>query len=520
MSWETEVQGIQARQKAAQELGGEEAIQRQHGHGRLTIRERIDELSDSQSFREEGPMAGYGELDEEGALIKFTPGNYILGTAHIDGRPCVVGGEDFTQRGGSPTPAGLRKSVYAEDLSLRYRLPLIRFLEGGGGSVVGTGGKGNRPSQPMGDPVFSRSRFKSIADVLQNVPVVSAAMGAVAGLPAARLAASHFSIMVRGQSQVLVAGPAVVERATGEKLTKEELGGAAVHLKSGVVDNAVETEAELMQEVRRFLSYLPRNTREMPPRAEDVNDDPQRADEFLIDVIPRERRKVYKMRKIIEAVVDQGSFFEMTRYYGRSQITGLARLNGWPVGIWANDPHFYAGSMTADGAQKARRFIQFCDTFHLPIIALVDEPGFMIGSASEKAATIRYGVDTICATVNSCVPWASVIVRKTFGVAAAAHFGPQAEVYAWPSAEAGTLPLEGGVAVAFRKEIEAAPDPEAKRREIEEKLASRRNPYARAEAFGIHDLIDPRQTRSTLCEWLELARPVLEENVLGQRRDS
>lgn len=369
----------------------------------------------------------------------------------------------------------------------------------------------------MGDPVFATSRFKSIADVLHSAPVVSAAMGAVAGLPAARLAASHFSIMVNGQSQVLVAGPAVVERATGEKLTKEELGGAAVHLRSGVVDNAVQSERELIQEIRRFLSYLPRNSSEMPPRVLETGDDPNRTEDFLLEIIPRERRKVYKMRKIIEAIADRDSFFEMTRHYGRSQITGLARLNGWPVGVWANDPHFYAGSMTADGARKVRRFIEFCDTFHLPVVALVDEPGFMIGSESEKAATIRYGVEAICATVNSTVPWASVIVRKTFGVAAAAHFGPRGEVYSWPSAEGGALPLEGGVAVAFRKEIEAAADPEAKRREIEESFASRRNPFSRAEAFGVHDLIDPRQTRPKLCRWLELARPVLEESVLGRR---
>ena len=517
MSWKKEVEGIEARRAAALKMGGEEAIARQHAKGRMTIRERIDALSDEASFREEGPLVGHGEMDDDGSLLEFAPGNYVLGTAQVDGRPCALGGEDFTQRGGSPTSAGLRKSVYAEDLSLRYRIPLIRFLEGGGGSVTGTGGKGSKAPRAMGDPVFARSRFKTIADVLEDVPVISAAMGPVAGLPAARLAASHFSVMIRGLSQVLIAGPALVERATGEVLSKEELGGAAIHLKSGVVDNAVDSENELMDEIRRFLSYLPINTSQMPARAETVDDDPERAEEFLLDVIPRERRKVYKIRKIIDAVVDRDSFFEMTRYFGRSHVTGLARLNGWPVGIWANDPHFYAGSMTADAAQKVKRFIKLCDTFHLPMVALVDEPGFMIGSESEKAATIRHGVDTICATVNSVVPWASVILRKTFGVAAAAHFGPDAEIYAWPSAEGGALPLEGGVAVAFRKEIAEAEDPEAKRRELEEKLASGRNPYARAEAFGIHDLIDPRQTRRTLCQWLELARPVLEEQVLGQR---
>jgi acetyl-CoA carboxylase carboxyltransferase component len=520
MSWKEEVEGIGKRREQAEKLGGAEAVARQHERGRLTIRERIDALGDPGSFREEGPLAGHSELDDEGRLEAFTPGNYVLGIVRLDGRPCVVGGEDFTQRGGSPTPAGLRKSVYAEQLALRYRVPLVRFLEGGGGSVTGTGGKNSGAPRPMGDPVYAPSRFKSMADVLQSSPVVSAAVGAVAGLPAARLAASHFAVMTRDTSQVLVAGPAVVERALGEKLSKEELGGAQVHLRSGVVDNVAEDEQGVIDQIRSFLSYLPRNVSEVPARSDPGAadfDDPERSDEFLLEIVPRERRRVYKMRKVVESVVDRGTFFEMTALYGRSQITGLARLNGWPVGIWANDPRFYAGSMTAHGGQKVRRFIELCDLFHLPVVALVDEPGFMIGSESEKAATIRYGVEAICATVRSRVPWVSVIVRKTYGVAAAAHFGPDGEVYAWPSAEGGALPIEGGVAVAFRREIEASDDPEARRLELEAQFLKRRNPFARAEAFGVHDLIDPRQTRPVLCRWIELARPVLEEQVLGSR---
>jgi acetyl-CoA carboxylase carboxyltransferase component len=518
MSWQDEVEQIEARRALAERMGGEEAVARQHERGRLTIRERIDHLADPDSFREVGPIAGYSERDESGKLVSFTPGNYVLGVAKLDGRPCVIGGEDFTQRGGSPTPAGLRKSVYAEDLAVRYRLPLIRFLEGGGGSVTGAAGKGGGPRM-AGESVGAISRFKSIADVLQTAPVVSAAMGAVAGLPAARLAASHFSVMTRETSQVLIAGPAVVERALGEKLTKDELGGSKVHLRSGVVDNVAEDEDDAMRLTRRFLSYLPTNVFALPDRADmsaPEADPRDRREEMLLGVVPRERRKVYKMRKIIEAVVDRGSFFEMTPHYGRSQITGLARLDGWSVGIFANDPRFYGGAMTAHGAQKAKRFIELCDTFHLPIIALVDEPGFMIGSASEAAGTIRYGVETICATVRSKVPWASVIVRKTYGVAAAAHFGPHAHVLSWPSAEAGALPIEGGVAVAFRREIAAAPDPDAMRAELEERMSRGKSPFPRAESFGVHDLIDPRMTRPLLCDWLELSQPLLSEALRSQ----
>jgi acetyl-CoA carboxylase carboxyltransferase component len=521
MTWKDEVNGIEERLTEARKMGGEEAVAKHHGRGRLTVRERIDALVDSGSFYEQGPLAGHSETDEDGRLISFTPGNYVLGLAKIDGRPCAIGGEDFTQRGGSPTPAGLRKSVYAEDLACRYRVPLLRFLEGGGGSVRGTG-KRKAGDRPAGDPVFSRPRFESFAHVMATAPVVSAAMGAVAGFPAARLAASHFSIMTKHTSQVLVGGPALVERAMGEKLTKEELGGAQVHSRSGVVDNVAEDEHEVFELMRRFLSYLPTNVWQAPPRADFAGDDSRgRCEESLIDIVPRDRKRVYKMRKLLAAVLDRDSFFELTPGYGRSQITGLGRLEGRSVGILANDPYIYAGSMSAEGAQKVRRFIGLCESFHLPILSFVDEPGFMIGSEAEKAATIRYGVDAIMAAVTSRVPWASVLVRKMYGVAAAAHFGPNGSVFSWPSAEAGALPIEGGVAVAFRREIAEAPDPEAKRAELEAALAGTRSPFPRAESFGVSDLIDPRRTRPVLCEWLDWVEPLLQEHVAStppQRR--
>jgi acetyl-CoA carboxylase carboxyltransferase component len=327
--------------------------------------------------------------------------------------------------------------------------------------------------------------------------------------------ASHFSLMTRHGAQVMVAGPAVVERALGEKLSKQELGGAEIHGRSGVVDNVVEDEAEVFDAIRRFLAYLPTNVWELPPVV--ACDDPRdRCEEELLAIIPRERRKIYSARRLVQAIVDAGSFFEMTPGYGRSQITGLARLAGRPVGVWANDPRFSAGAMTASGARKIRRFVDLCDLFHLPIVCFVDEPGFMLGLAAEKAGTIRFGAEALFAVVQSRVPWASVVVRRTYGVAAAAHFGPDAYVLAWPSAEGGALPLEGGVAVAFGREIAAAPDPAAHRRELEELLSARRNPFARAEAFGVHDLIDPRRTRPALCDWIEWIEPRLRTQ-LGER---
>ena len=510
MSWKPEVEGIEERRKRAAELGGADSVERQHDRNRLTIRERIDTFADPGSFREQGPIAGHSDVGEDGSLRSFAAANYVLGLARADGRPVVVGGEDFTQRGGSPSPAGLRKSVYAEDLAVQYKLPLIRFLEGGGGSVVGAkGGKGPRPP---GDAVYARHRFLSIGRAMETAPVVSAALGAVAGFPAARLVASHLALMTRHTAQVMVAGPAVVERAMGEKLTKDELGGAAVHERNGVVDLVVEDEAEAFETTRRFLGYLPTNVFELPPVIR--CDDPRnRCEESLLSIVPRERRKIYAMRRIVEAVFDTGSFFEIAPRYGPGQITGLARLDGRPVGVWANDPRFYAGAMTAEGARKVRRFVDLCEAFHLPLVALVDEPGFMLGSRAEAAGTIRFGAETLFAVVQSTIPWATVIVRKTYGVAAAAHFGPGAFVLAWPSAEGGALPIEGGVAVAFRREIAEAPDPELRRRELEDRLAGARSPFPRAETFGVNDLIDPRETRPRLCDWLDWVAPSLREHV-------
>jgi len=507
VSWQDEVDGIEARRKAALALGGAAAVEAQHAKGRLTVRERIDALADPGSFEEQGPIAGHAEKDAQGRLVGFTPANYVLGVAKVDGRPVVIGGEDFTQAGGSPSPAGLRKSVMAEELAVRLKLPLLRLLEGGGGSVAP---RKHADAPIVVDSANAPPRFLSFAQVMAQSPVVSTALGAVAGLPAARLVASHLALMARETAQVLIAGPALVERARGVRASKEELGGARVHLRSGVVDNAGDDERAVFALARRFLSYLPTNVWQPAPVAP-CDDPADRAEEELLALVPRERRKSYKMRRALELVLDRESFFELAPEFGRSLICGLARLRGQPVGVIANDPNFYAGAMSAESAQKLRRHVDLCDTFHLPIVSFVDEPGFLIGPDAEASATIRHGTAAIFAVMQSSVPWVSVHVRKAFGVAAAAHFGPNGHVLAWPSAESGALPLEGGVAVAFRREIEAAPDPEAKRAELEARLAARRDPYARAELFGVADLIDPRRTRAALCAWIEWIQPLLQE---------
>ena len=507
MSWEAEVEEIRRRRELAKGMGGPRGLERQQAKGLLNIRERIDGLADPESFRELGPSAGASEPDRG-----FTPANYLVGFARMNGRPCIIGGEDFTVRGGSPNPAGLRKSTYIEELACHYRVPLVRLHEGGGGSVTGVGGKGS--GGPVGSSVADRPRFQSVARTLAMVPVATAGLGAVAGLPAARLVASHFAVMSEN-SQVLVAGPAVVDRALGESKSKEELGGPEIHARNGVVDAVAADEAGAFELIRQFLSYMPQNVWSLA-ETDDLGDDADRREEKLISIVPRDRRRAFNMRKVIEAVVDGGVFFEMMRSYGPGQIVGLARLGGQPVGILSNDGRYYAGAMTADGARKVRRLIEICDTFHLPVVSFVDEPGFMIGEAAERLGTIRPGTSAVLAAAECTSPWASVIVRKSYGVAGAAHYGPDAYVLAWPSAEMGPLPLEGGVAVAFRREIEAAEDPEAKRAELEAEMAARLSPFPREESFAMHAVIDPRETRPALCEWIERVRPLL-LSLLGPR---
>ena len=506
MSWHTEIEELRQRRVQAQAQGGPQGVAKQHARGRLTIRERIDSVLDAGSFQEQGLATASAEYDENDQVRGFTPANYVVGFGEIGGRRVAVGGEDFTLKGGSPNAAGLRKSVYAEHMAVKFRVPLVRFLEGGGGSVAGQG----RRRGTVGEPLHTPPRFQIIAEAMSQVPIASAALGAVAGFPAGRLVASHFSVMTRHTSQVLIGGPALVERALGRRLSKDELGGPQVHAFSGVVDRIADDEEHAFELIQQFLSYLPQNVWELAPRLP-VTDPVDRCEEELLDIVPRDSNAPFDMRRIIELIVDHGSFFEMSPDYGPGQIAGLARIAGQTVGILSNDCRFYAGSMTAEGAQKVRRMIEMFDTFHIPVVNLVDEPGFMIGPDAEAAGTIRYGMAAVAAAATATVPWASVQVHKTFGVAGAAHYGPDCYLLTWPSAESGALPIEGGVAVAFHKEIAAAEDPDAKRRELEEQLRSARSPLPRAESFSVHEMIDPRETRPFLARWVEWIQPQLEQ---------
>ena len=436
---------------------------------------------------------------------KLVPSNFVFGRARLDGRPVVIGGDDFTVRGGSADATIKGKHFQCEQMAKELRLPLVRIVEGsgGGGSVktIETTGRANVPGV---------SGWELVVDNMGTVPRVALGLGSVAGLGAAHLAAAHYSVMVKDTSALFVAGPPVVERL-GQKLTKQELGGWQIQLRAGAVDTAVDTEEEAFACAKRFLSYLPSSVYDLPPRGP-VTDDPERREEWLSDAIPRDPRKVYKMRAIVEAVVDQGSFFEIGELYGRSVITGLARIDGWPVAMMASDPYHYGGAWTADTCQKVERWVDMAQTFHLPVVYLVDCPGFLIGLEAERTGTIKQGVRAMSAIWQTTVPWCAVIIRNVFGVAGAAHKngGRYGFRYAWPSGRWGSLPLEGGIEAAYRADLAAAADPAAKLAEIEERLNKLRSPFRSAETFWIEEIVDPRSTRPLLCEFVNLAAPLRE----------
>ena len=350
------------------------------------------------------------------------------------------------------------------------------------------------------------------------MPVVSCCLGSVAGLGAARVVTSHYSVMVKGTSQLFVAGPPVVARL-GEDVDKETLGGSAIHTRNGAVDDEVATEAEAFARVRQFLSYLPSSVDELPPRDRRSttirNAATNRSSTRSRASGARSTRCVRSSRR--SSTATRGSSSVASTAAARSP--GLARLDGRPVAVLANDPYFYAGGWTASASEKVTRFVDLAETFHLPVVHFVDNPGFVIGTDAEKAATIRYGARALAAIYQATTPWCSVIVRKVYGVAGAAHQDASKLSYrfAWPSGNWGSLPLEGGIEAAYKAQLEAADDPAALRAEIEQRLAARQSPFKTAEAFLVEEIIDPRDTRPLLCEFAELARRVAEKGTNGPR---
>jgi acetyl-CoA carboxylase carboxyltransferase component len=502
---EEELAELERRRELALQMGGADQVARQHEHGKLTARERIELLADKGSFREFGGLSGSGSY-ENGKLAGFTPRGEVTGFVSVDGRKAVVAAGDFTVRGGAATRGsggGLGQELSASRRALEWRVPYVRLLDASGGSVASFADIG-RTYLPDGNTWAWID-----VELLQTVPVASAVLGSVAGLPAVNACLAHFNVMVRGTAQLFPGGPPVVKAALGLDITKEELGGSDLHTRhSGVADNLAETEEDALRQVRAFLSYLPSSVSELAPRAEPAA--PARAAEQLRTVVPESRRQPFDVYAILGAALDEGSFFEIGPRYGQARVTGLGRVDGFPVGVMANNPRRGGGATDVAAGAKVMRLIQLCDQFHLPLISFADEPGFQVGPQSERQGIERAGAQLVWTTCQSRMPWLTFVVSRLFGVAGQCQHRPTGMFrrYAWPSARWGSMHIMGGVSAAYRRVIEAADDPVAKRLEIEAELDALASPFRTAEATA-QDIIDPAQTRQLLTEFVHDAQRVL-----------
>jgi acetyl/propionyl-CoA carboxylase alpha subunit/acetyl-CoA carboxylase carboxyltransferase component len=512
-------------------------VVRQRNRGKLTCRERIDMLLDGGSFREVGSLTGFPSYDDEGRVADFTPANHVGGWGKIEGRLGIVCADDFTSRGGHSDGAIGAKSTYLDRLSIEFNCASIRLLDGssGGGSVASmvpaqhkegeshaqessgaikagrprvTGGGGSFLTPHLGSAMFAKQ--------LAQVPVVNVLLGSVVGIGAAKAVLGHFSVMVRDIAQLFVAGPPVVAHAVGYDVTKEELGGWHIHCRNGSVDNLAESEADAIAQTKRFLSYLPSSVFEAPPVLPPTASDPaDRRDEELFTLIPRKRTTTFDMRRAIRLMADKGSFFEIGPLWGTDQIVGFCRFNGHPMGVLASDSrHINGGAMTADGCDKLRRHIDLCDLFHIPMLNLIDNPGFAVGIEHETTGTIRKGGEWMIAFAQIEAPIFTVIMRRSFGVAGNNFATPLSHASArvcWPSADVGGIPPEGGIEAAYKRQLAEAADPAALRAEINARIESARGPVGPLNKFQMEEMIDPRDTRRYICEWLENAYRIINQ---------
>jgi len=354
------------------------------------------------------------------------------------------------------------------------------------------------------------------AEQLGQVPVVNILLGSVVGIGAAKAVLGHFSVMVRDIAQLFVAGPPVVSHAMGYEVTKEDLGDWRIHCRNGSVDNLAETEADAIAQSKRFLSYLPSNVYEAPPVLASAADDPaDRREEELFTIVPRKRTTTFDMRRAIRLMADKGSFFEIGPLWGTDQIAGLARFNGHPVGVIASDSrHANGGALTADGCDKLRRHLDLCDLFHLPLLNLIDNPGFAVGIEHETNGTIRKGGEWMIAFAQTTVPLFTVIMRRSFGVAGNNFATPRENSgmrVVWPAADVGGIPPEGGIEAAYKRQLAEAKDPAALRAEINARIESARGPVGPLNKFQMEEMIDPRDTRRLVCEWVGDAHRILSQ---------
>jgi len=473
--WDDTLGDLDDRRQRARRLGGPDRVARQHDGGKLDARERVGLLLDPGSFSELGTLAG-GDVPADAI---------VAGSGTIDGRPVMVGAEDFTTLGGSIGPASNAKRYRTAELALRNKIPLVMLLEGAGFRTTGET-HGRSPTD-----LLMQSRCSG------RVPVVSAVLGASAGHGALVAPISDFCVMSQ-RGAIFTAGPPVVRESTGEVVTKEDLGGPGVALSSGLVHNLTADDPDALALIRRYLSYFPSSAWSYPPTAANSSDGPRLTPE-LLELVPRDHRRVYDMRDVLDAVVDEGDWLEVQPAFGQSVVCALTRFGGQPAAVVANNPSHLAGSVDADGADKAAHFICVADAFHLPLVFLADNPGVLPGSQSERKGVLRSGARMFVAQTFATSPKVHLTLRKAYGfgsvVMSLIGFDGQVATYAFPGATLGAMGA-GASSEAIRADEEVA-------RALRE--AEAQASYRSASGLGFDELIDPRETRNAIVQALARA---------------
>ncbi|MGC9400142.1 MAG: acyl-CoA carboxylase subunit beta [Anaerolineae bacterium] len=491
---------MKALRAAAQQGGGEARIAGQHARGKQTARERLTALLDPGTFTEIGAFVQHRATALGMAEKRFWGDGVITGTGKIDGRPVYVFAQDFTVLGGSVGEAHGRKIAHIMDLAYQNGAPLIGLNDSGGARIQ----EGVDALAAYGEIFYRNVRASGV------IPQISVILGPCAGGAVYSPAITDFVFMVEGTGNMFITGPEVIKAVTQEEVDVETLGGAAVHAQqSGVAHFTAPDEEAVLAQVRRLLSYLPSNNL-TPPPAFASDDDPQRSTPELADLVPPEPRKPYDVRAVVERLVDEAEFLEMQPAYAQNLVVGFARLDGETVGIVANQPAYLAGVLDIAASEKGARFVRFCDAFHIPLLTLVDTPGFLPGVAQEHEGIIRHGAKLLYAYAEASVPKVALILRKAYGgayiVMSSRHLGGDVNL-AWPDAEIAVMGPEGAVKILYRRELAAAADPEAERARLtadyRETFA---NPFVAASRGYLDDVIAPAESRARLITALHRLR--------------
>ncbi|GAB4326578.1 MAG: methylmalonyl-CoA decarboxylase subunit alpha [Dehalococcoidia bacterium] len=479
--------------------GGTDRIEAQHKRGKLTARERIDLLLDPGTFEEIDALVRPRGAEEG-------PEAVVTGWGLVDGRPVYVFSYDFTVRGGSLSEAVAEKILKMMDLAMMTGAPIVGIQDSGGARIQ----DGPESLRGFGE-IFAMNTLASGV-----VPQISVIMGPCAGGTVYSPAITDFVFMTEGSSYMFITGPDVIRSVTGEEVSQEDLGGADVHAtRSGVAHFAVEGEEATLAEVRRLLSFLPSNNAEDPPVIE-TGDDPERAEESLLEIVPAEPNRPYDVRDVVYAIVDNGDFMEVHESWAQNIVVGFARMAGRSVGFICNQPMHLAGSLDIDASRKAARFVRFCDCFNIPIVTLVDVPGYLPGTSQEYGGIITHGAKLLYAYSEATVPKVAVLLRKAYGgaylVMSSKHLRGDMN-FSWPTGEVAVMGPDGAVNIVYRQELANAEDPDARRKELVEEYRQRfANPYIPAGRGFIDDVIDPRQTRLKVIRALEMLQNKADRN--------